>query len=258
MNDNMLIHIPHSSMYIPQEYMRYFQVDLEIIQQNIVQLTDFKTDDLFDHPAHRNRLVFPISRLLCDVERFRNDQDEIMTKKGMGVCYTHGASGEVLHPYSESLRAEIINRYYDPHHTQLLAMSKEIIENQGSCIIVDAHSFPSKPLPYEIDQDDDRADFCIGTDAIHTPLGLSKAVSKCIEGLGYSVALNKPFSGTIVPLSMLGGTEKIFSVMIEINRKLYMDESTQTILPAYDDIKAAVNKILESISTFFIDHRCIF
>jgi hypothetical protein len=32
----------------------------------------------------------------------------------------------------------------------------------GRCLIIDCHSFPSVALPYELDQREERADFCIG------------------------------------------------------------------------------------------------
>jgi len=40
-------------------------------------MTDAFTDDLFaSTPFEAARVVFPVSRLVCDVERFANDADE--------------------------------------------------------------------------------------------------------------------------------------------------------------------------------------
>ena len=36
-------------------------------------MTDRYTDELFEH---ENSIVFSVSRLVCDVERFRNESDE--------------------------------------------------------------------------------------------------------------------------------------------------------------------------------------
>lgn len=253
MSDKILVHIPHSSMNIPDEYVSSFTADSKIIEKNLIALTDFSTDDLFNHPNHQNRLIFPVSRLLCDVERFENDEDEIMAKMGMGVVYTKGINGEILRPFNDNLRKRIIDQYYKPHHKKLLEEVRRIVNENNYCIIIDAHSFPSIPSRYELDQNTKRADFCIGTDELHTPKSLVRVICNCIEKMGYCVEENKPFSGTIVPLDLYGSSVPVFSVMIEVNRRLYMDEVNQTQNEHYDTVKKAIDKIIDVIDGWFLE-----
>jgi N-formylglutamate amidohydrolase len=243
----ILVHIPHSSTHIPDDLFGSFSADPDTIRRNIVALTDYAVNQLFDSPGHQNQLIFPVSRLICDVERFRNDADEIMASRGMGAVYTHGAYGEVLRSYNEELRSSILARYYDPHHQRLWSMVSEAIEENGLCVIVDAHSFPSRPLPTELDQSTDRYDFCIGTDECHTPCGLSALVRDYIQSLGFSVSVNKPYQGTMVPLPMLGTTAPIRSIMIEVNRRLYMDEANQQLIPRFIELKDMMGALLDTI-----------
>ena len=42
----------------------------------------------------------------------------------------------------------------------------------------------------------------------------------------FTTARNMPFEGTYVPLKFLGTDKRVSSLMIEVNRKLYMDEGT--------------------------------
>ena len=247
MSDKIILHIPHSSTNIPEEYVKTFSADNETIKKNLIALTDYATDDLFDHSEHQNKIILPISRLLCDVERYQNDEEEIMSKKGMGVLYTKGANGETLRQADADLREEIINKYYKPHHDNLLKSILDIVDNKGYCIIIDAHSFPSKPLPYEIDQNLVRPDFCIGTDSIHTPESLIKVICNCINSMGYSFELNRPYSGTMIPLPLYNAGVPIISVMIEVYRKLYMYKVKQCSGPQYEITKKALNKILDVI-----------
>ncbi len=67
----------------------------------------------------------------------------------------------------------IYQRYYDPHHARLETLVAEKLEASSKCLIIDCHSFPSKPLPYEPDQSANRPDICIGTDEFHTPKWLT-------------------------------------------------------------------------------------
>ena len=82
MTGNILIHIPHSSKYIPCKYKSLFYLSSEQLRIELLKMTDSYTDELFD-VYNCKSLIFPISRLICDVERFREEKNEVMTKQGM-------------------------------------------------------------------------------------------------------------------------------------------------------------------------------
>ena len=92
------------------------------------------------------------------------------------------------------------------------------------CLIIDGHSFPALPLPYELNQTSFRPDFCLGTDDFHTPEELVERVETILESCGYSTARDQPFSGTIVPMKYYRKDHRVQSLMIEINRWLYLGE----------------------------------
>ena len=58
----------------------------------------------------------------------------------------------------------------------------EGIGNQRYFLIVDCHSFPQLPLPYELDRNPVRPDICIGTDQFHTPSALKDVLSRSSQG----------------------------------------------------------------------------
>ena len=84
MYNNLLLHIPHSSTYIPKEMNDLFVINRKELDRELLDMTDLYTDELFDFAE--NRIVFPFSRLICDVERFRDRTQETMTEKGMWIC----------------------------------------------------------------------------------------------------------------------------------------------------------------------------
>lgn len=43
---------------------------------------------------------------------------------------------------------------------------------------------------------------------------------------GFSVGVNRPFAGALVPNAYYGQDQRVQSVMIEVRRDLYMDERT--------------------------------
>lgn len=243
-NSPVLIHVPHASTYIPPEEKRFFlKADLT---EELLRMTDRYCDELFD--CGRDMLVFPVSRLVCDVERFRNDADEPMSAKGMGLAYTKCADGSPLRRISPQKRAAIAGKYYDPHHESFTDAVNEKLHACGRCVIIDGHSFSAVPLPYE--DDVCRPDFCIGTDPFHTPYMLLRTCVEFLRSCGYEVCVNRPFSGTVVPMEQLHSDVNVDSVMIEINRRLYMDaEGNKT--DTFPVIKRVIGELVGRIELLY-------
>jgi N-formylglutamate deformylase len=73
------------------------------------------------------RAIFPLSRLVCDVERFPLDDDERMAARGMGVIYTRTSLGHVLRaPADVAERQILMDRWYWPHHSTLERLASDV------------------------------------------------------------------------------------------------------------------------------------
>jgi N-formylglutamate amidohydrolase len=131
-----------------------------------------------------------------------------------------------------------------PHHLKLERMVNDAIARSGSCLIVDSHSFPSVALPYEPDQSANRADFCIGTDSFHTPRVILDAIVAAVEEDGYSVSIDAPFAGALAALASYHKDHRICSVLIEVNRRLYMDENAGLKNQDFERVCAAVGGLI--------------
>ena len=214
----IILHIPHSSTYIPESFQVSEGVSLE---HELERMTDWFTDELFDFGGAA-KLVFPYSRLYCDVERFRKDSDEPMASKGMGVCYISTSFGSKLREVSGREKAFIKSTLYDKHHKKLESLVDAALEAQRRVLIIDCHSFSNVQLPHE--ESSVRPDICIGTNDFHTPLALIEHLQSYFENAGLSVAINEPFSGTMVPLKHYHKDRRVRSIMIEVNRKLYLND----------------------------------
>ena len=225
----MIFHIPHSSKVIPQEQRSALDLEEQQLNNELLAMTDAFTDELFGtHAKESDPIIsFPISRLIVDPERFLDDKDEVMASFGMGVIYTNTSSGGILRNIpSKAERKSLIRKYYLPHHQLLANAVKNELERYGRALIIDCHSFPSRPLPYELNQNPDRPDICIGTDEFHTPPSLHQAAEEEALKQGFKCALNRPFFGSLVPSEFYRSNKNVYSIMIELNRKLYMNEGT--------------------------------
>lgn len=244
-----ILHIPHASLSIPADIQPSILLSDADLQSELIKMTDAYTDELFvADSAKAQAVVFPVSRLVVDPERFLDDNQENMAERGMGVIYTRMSNGRRLrHPPTIEEREALINRYYRPHHQKLEDLVSTVLKNFGKCMIIDCHSFPSTPLRYEDDQNPDRPDICIGTDSFHTPQWLEAKVTKSFDRLGFSVEINRPFAGSIVPMKHYQKESRVLSIMIELNRKLYMDESSGKKNNRFDNLRGKLSEFLKRL-----------
>ena len=69
----------------------------------------------------------------------------------MGVTYTRGSLRQPLREQpTQEKRQELLQRYYIPHHQKLTDAVEESLLANNYCLIIDGHSFPALPLPYEL------------------------------------------------------------------------------------------------------------
>jgi len=250
-NSPLVLHIPHASRVIPSEIRRTILLSDPELELELNKMTDSYTDELFiSDSVSAQSVVFPMSRLVLDTERFLDDNHEVMAKIGMGVIYNHTADGQKLrHQPSAEEREDLIDRYYRPHHQKLENCVSNCLQKFGRCLIIDCHSFPSVALPYELDQSEDRPDICIGADEFHSPIWLVDMIHNEFKKFGYSTAINKPFSGTMVPMRYYRKDRAVSSVMIEVNRKLCMGESTGGKIPNFSRVKEHISLIMNRVES---------
>ena len=83
-------------------------------------------------------------------------------------------------------------------------------------------------------------------DAAHTPLERAGAMAAAFEAEGFRVKRDSPFAGSFVPGGFYGRERRVRSVMIEVRRGLYMDESTTVRRHDFEDVRAALERATAS------------
>lgn len=229
----MLLHIPHSSIKMIDS------VKVPNLDRNINLLTDWYADELFDYPGERaEKFVFPYSRLVVDVERFKNDH---MESVGKGYLYKNDVD------YNDIVRDnDIGDKMYNEYHYSLNTLVNQYFTLFPVLVIVDCHTFNDNPLPWD-NLSGYRPDICLGIDLNHTPVDLYFTVLDYFANKGYIVGTNDPYSGTIIP-SQSTDNENLFAIMIEINKKLYLNieyKKSSNFDKTKEDITGALDIIYE-------------
>jgi N-formylglutamate amidohydrolase len=222
----LLVHLPHDATVIPPDAQADFLLSAEELRAESLRLTDAHSAALYAEGLPPEDFVrAEVSRLVVDTERFADDAQEPCARVGMGATYVRTADGRPLRTLTPERRAELMARHYWPHHRALDAAAAARLARFGRCLILDAHSYPTGPLPTQL-ASGPSPEIGVGTQPGHTPLVLRDLVLEFFSARGYSVGVDVPFSGSMVPNSCFGREPRLWSVMIEVRRDLYMDETT--------------------------------
>ena len=212
MYQNLVLHIPHGSTWIPGAANAYTQKGYQQLVQNGRYLVDYHTTPLF-HSFNINPQIHLFQaihhRLLVDMERLPNDPLE---EKGYGIV-----SKWAIEWLGEASRARWMS-YYNGHHEH----GASLLNALKDPLLIDCHSFSAHPTP--LCQCPPDIDVCIGfnEDETKPPQEIIDLVASYFMDSGYSVGINQPFSNS----KTFPGATDYHSLMIEINKRCYMDEET--------------------------------
>jgi len=209
----VLLHVPHAGRLVPPDVRRRLLPDDAALAAEIDALTDHDTDVLALAAADRAAVrpwvvVNPLSRFVVDVERFPDEREE-MRVVGMGAVYTHGTRRQRIRADDPAHAAELVTRWFRPWGAAVGALV-----SSGRSVLLDVHSYPREPLPYERHAAGPRPPVCLGTDRVRTPSWLVEAAEEAFCGFG--TGRDSPFSGAYVPA---GHTAS--AVMVEIRRDVH-------------------------------------
>ncbi len=235
---NIVLHIPHASTQFPENSNHTFS-DLDGDEGLLI---DYYTDELFSPEQateHIHSVVFPYCRLYCDIERLINDPLE---KDGLGFCYDRFIwnSPQYVFPIRSFNTREEAFRLYVEHHS---SMSQKLLGLGKGTLLIDCHSFSSQPTLLCSNPSD--IDICIGfnEDATRPNKVVIGNIKQHFNSLGYKVAINTPFSNSKtfeVPV-------EYHSVMIEVNKCLYMNEETLEKTDGFNQLKADIQSLYDKL-----------
>lgn len=259
----------HSGRDYPERFLKMTRLDHLSIRQS----EDAFVDELFARAPHLGtpllRAHFP--RAYLDVNREPYELDPILFRDGL-PHYANtqsvrvvGGLGTIARIVSESdeiyrepltvgAALERINRLYAPYHETLRDLLLAAQNAFGVAVLIDCHSMPSSPIA---DQGGGRPDFVLG-DRFGTSCSgeFTRLAAAELKTLGYVVALNKPYAGGYIT-EHYGRPHKGQHVLqIEINRALYMDESSFEKSSGFDrvrgDLECTVHALIAATSSLAI------
>lgn len=220
----VLMHMPHVSLDVPNEFYDGLLISRKLFRKYNLEMTDLGVDELFKDYDYI-KVIPKYSRLYCDVERFLDDEKEVMSKYGEGVIYTHTYDGVMFHRHDDNYKKEVL-KYYLEYHKNLDDITKKMLEEDDTLLILDCHSYSDKMASHFFDAP--FPDICIGIEEDYYDEKILNQIINKIKELGYTYKINYPYKGSLVPNCIYNNVnnckknKKIISIMLEINKRIYL------------------------------------
>ncbi|MDP3277558.1 MAG: N-formylglutamate amidohydrolase [Deltaproteobacteria bacterium] len=239
----VVVEVPHAGVQIPAS----IAAELDCTPRDVLRDSDTYVDELVAQTPDTGAtlLVSDVSRYVVDLNRTERDIDALSVPSLVGARCPHGAAGVCDHaprgviwrestegynllrqPLSEIAYRSRIDQYYAPYHRALAARLSELHAMHGFVMLVSVHSMPG----YGRGPDGSRvrrADIVPGTrgqttahrDVIHV-------VDSHFRAAGLSVRHDDPYRGGATTARWGRVSDGFHAVQIELNRALYLDESS--------------------------------
>ncbi|WP_373456237.1 N-formylglutamate amidohydrolase [Rhizobium sp. L1K21] len=230
---------PHSGRNYPASFLEQSRLDAHTLRRS----EDYYADELFAAgallgapllKAHFPRAYVDVNRepYELDARMFEGsippyaNRNSARVAGGLGTIPRLVAENMDIYngklPIDEAIwRIETI---YKPYHATLRKLIAATHVHFGQAVLIDCHSMPGN---IRVGGTGQRPDIIVGdrhgtSAAPHIAL----AAVEILEGLGFSVARNKPYAGGFITEHYGRPARSLHALQIEVSRALYIDETT--------------------------------
>lgn len=202
-----------------------------------------------------------IGRAYVDLNRAPDDLDSVLiadcpdgpppglkTLAGYGVVPRLAGDGAALYDRRLTL-AEArrrIARVHAPYHAALAEQMQAAREGRGRAVLIDWHSMPARatgPNGPDVVLGDRYGTSCA--------VGLTRRLRALFEALGWRVALNRPYAGGYATQIWGRPDEGFEAVQIELNRRLYWDETANAPSVGWGRCQSGLNRVIAALGEDF-------
>jgi N-formylglutamate deformylase len=174
-----------------------------------------------------------------------------ITRRGLGLLKTVTRYGEKMHErkYTVAEVEERLDRYYRPYHRELARLIEGTHKRFGKVWHLSCHCMSAVGAPTHPDPGAPRTDICLGNrDGTTCSTEFIEFLGGVFRNLGYSVKNNFPYAGG--ELNARHGDPKngVESIMVELNKKLFMDVATFRRTEGFAPLRENLKKVVTALA----------
>lgn len=230
----LLIHMPHAGQLIPDGFDRTRLADPDAFDRACELTRDRHADTLGMETAQSLDATIMLnhaSRMWCDPERYPDDREE-MNRAGMGAIPIRDIDGHPLYQPGQSPgmreRGRRFRLLYTPWHRLLDAQCGLMLDTFGQCTLLDIHTYPKTPHPYEPHSDEPRPQAIIGHNGDPAGMALATRLASLLLGRGLTVGVNTAHKGSMIPDTIRD--TRLASIMVEARWDTAADPKARTMV----------------------------
>ena len=259
-NNAFIFSSPHSGRIYPPSFLASSKLSAKQLRSS----EDAYVDELFSHVADQGAHFIHslVPRAYLDLNRHPYEldpklfssqlpnftiRDSLKVKNGLGVIARIVSEGCEIYAgpldFNEALKR--INHLYFPYHGALRSLIEAVQNDHKQAILIDCHSMPSGNLP---GFKNNPPDFVLGNLFDKScDYELTHQVRAQLQLMGYHVSVNKPYAGGYVTKEYGKPQKGVHVLQIEINRRLYLDESSQEKTPGFDQLRSDMHRLTKEL-----------
>jgi N-formylglutamate amidohydrolase len=258
-----LITSPHSGHYYPRDFILKSKLD----SQQLRLSEDMHIDALLvDAPqAGASLLLATYPRAYVDLNRepyeldasmFSDQLPDFVNKDSTRVL---GGLGTIAKNVTERLEIydrplvfseaeQRIEKIYFPFHTCLKQQIETARDFWGKAYLLDVHSMPSNAVRKYKGGKSGSVDFVLGNrHGRSCDADIYDVVYDFLTDAGYYVEKNKPYAGGYITEHYGNPSEGFHTLQLEVNRKLYMNETSYDLLGNSDEIRNLFSDLVSTL-----------
>jgi N-formylglutamate amidohydrolase len=154
-----------------------------------------------------------------------------------------------------------ITQFHQPYQKAVKEAIDEVHAHFGAVWHVNCHSMPA--LSSQISEEGPgkpRADFVLGDrDGTTCSPEFTQFIRDTLAGMGYDVKVNDPYKGVELVRAFSDPASGRHSLQIEVNRRLYMDESSREKNAGFAELRRNIDSLVAGICHFAAErgsHAC--
>lgn len=252
---------PHSGRAYSDIFLRSSALDAHTIRSSEDAFIDllFANATNFGAPfltAGAPRAFVDLNRA-CDeldpavIEGVRSQGHNPRVASGLGVIPRVVANGRAIYRGKISLgeAKRRIETYWKPYHLKLQKLLDEARKMHGQAVLIDCHSMPHEAMDGMVRGGMRRPDVVLGDrfGAAASP-SVMEQVEEAFRSAGFVTTRNAPFAGAYIAQAYGRPSRRQHAIQVEIDRSLYMHESTIQPNAQFQDVKERLTQAISQIT----------
>jgi N-formylglutamate deformylase len=264
----LVLDSPHSGVHYPEDFRAACPLDVlrRAEDTHVEKLYDFAPawsvawiEALFPRSyldVNRNVTELDVGLLGDSWDEALESDPAILSKVRLGKGLVWRCTDDGVDIYDRKLTAaevrQRIAQCWLPYHAAVAEAIAAAHARHGYSIHLNCHSMPAVSASHATEFPGlVHADFVIGDrDGSTAAPALSQHLCELLRGMGYQVEYNHPYKGVELVRRHGDPGANRHSIQVEVNRKLYMDESTLLPHQGFDRLRAHLQEMVRDLLAF--------